>query len=410
MSELTREQVEYAVGRLVRLVESRGTTQTQLEQASGVNQSTISKIFSGWQEPGADKYSPSEEILTKLFAAIGLKLNNILNESDRFADQLVGYMATPLTGISAAADKEIRRVVKLVSDIAAGEEFSAPKFEIYWPGDHTHPKQHAGIPAGQVYITDRSRASTHDFIILFCAVPSCGVGQENEIATQSGVPAIRLVPKTISRMMSGSFLMSTDILFDGSLETGIVLDSERLKNALHQIRETYFRHRALYRGMNGDAFGDRLRKLADDRCGDYEQFAHDLGISLSYFHSLLEEPFAVSNPSARLLKRMGMRLGERVGYLIGESEETDPIWIESDASWRPWIEKTPGIEAATALRVKDEWRHDYAMTRRERLTATSHRSSLKRMSEADWDKLYQQVSNQKRSATSAKPAGGGLFG
>jgi len=353
MKELTREQVEYAVGRLVRLVESRGITQTQLEQGSGVNQSTISKIFSGWQEPGADKYSPSEEVLAKLFTAIGLKLNNILNESDRFADQLVGYMATPLTGISVAADKEIRRVVKLVSDIAAGEDFSSPKFEIYWPGDHTHPKQHADIPAGQVYITDRSRASTHDFIILFCAVPSFGVGQENEIASQSGVPAIRLVPKTISRMMVGSFLMSTDIPFDGSLETGIVLDSEKLKSALHQIRETYFRHRALYRGMNGDAFGDRLRKLVDDRCGNYEQFAHDLGISLSYLHSLLEEPFAVSNPSARLLKRMGLRLGERVGYLIGESEETDPIWIESHASWRAWIEKTPGVEASTALRIKD---------------------------------------------------------
>lgn len=62
MRELTREQVEYAVGRLVRLVESRGIKQTQLEQASEVNQSTISKIFSGWQEPGADKYTPSEEI------------------------------------------------------------------------------------------------------------------------------------------------------------------------------------------------------------------------------------------------------------------------------------------------------------------------------------------------------------
>ena len=65
--------------------------------------------------------------------------------------------------------------------------------------------------------------------------------------------------------MSGSFLISRDILFDGSLETGIVLDSAKLKDALHQIRETYFRHRALYRGMNGDAFGDRLRKLVDDR-------------------------------------------------------------------------------------------------------------------------------------------------
>jgi hypothetical protein len=64
MSELTREQVEYAVGRLVRLVESRGITQTQLEQASAVNQSPISKMFSGWQEPGGAKYTPSEETLT----------------------------------------------------------------------------------------------------------------------------------------------------------------------------------------------------------------------------------------------------------------------------------------------------------------------------------------------------------
>jgi len=211
-------------------------------------------------------------------------------------------------------------------------------------------------------------------------------------------------------MVSGSFLMSTDIPFEGSLEAGIVLDSEKLKNALHQIREAYFRHRALYRGMNGDAFGERLRKLVDDRCGDYEQFAHDTGISLSYLHSLMEEPFAVSNPSARLLKRIAIRLGERVAYLIGELEDSDPIWIDSHASWRAWIEKTPGIEAATALKVRDEWRHEYAMTRRDRLTATSYRGSLKRMSEPDWDKRYQQVSNQKRSTASAKPAGGGLFG
>src|ERR1700727_2597462 len=99
MSELTREQVEFAVGRLVRLVETRKITQTHLEQTSGVNQSTNSKILSGRQEPGAEKHAPSEETLTKLFSAIGLKLNDILNESDRLADQLVGYMATPLTGL-----------------------------------------------------------------------------------------------------------------------------------------------------------------------------------------------------------------------------------------------------------------------------------------------------------------------
>ena len=187
MTELTREQTEYAVRRLVRLSrESRDQTDP-VGTGGGCESVHDFEDISGWQEPGADKCSPSEEILTKLFDAIGLKLNNILNESDRFADQLVGYIATPLTGISAAADEEIRRVVKLVRDIAASEEFSAPKFEIYWPGDHTHPRQHAGIPAGQVYITDRSRASTHDFIVLFCAAPSFGVGQENEIASRSGV-------------------------------------------------------------------------------------------------------------------------------------------------------------------------------------------------------------------------------
>jgi hypothetical protein len=120
-------------------------------------------------------------------------------------------------------------------------------------------------------------------------------------------------------------------------------------------------------------------------------------------------PFAVSNPSARLLKRMAMRLGERVGYLIGESEESDSMWIESNASWRTWIEHTPGIEAAAALGIRDQWRHEYNMARREHLTATSHRESVKRMSETDWDKRYQLMHKQKKSAASVKQAGGNLF-
>jgi len=74
-------------------------------------------------------------------------------------------------------------------------------------------------------------------------------------------------------------------------------------------------------------------------------------ISPSMFPNSMEEPFAVSNPSVRLLKRMALRLGERVGYLIGESEESDPIWIDSHASWRSWIDKTTGVDAATALKV-----------------------------------------------------------
>ncbi len=291
MPELTKEQIEYAVGRLMRLVESRKIKQTQLELWSGVNQSTISKILSPSQEIAGDRYTPSQEVLRKLFQALGLKLADIIVETDRIAEEIIGYLATPLTGLTPNAEKEVKRVVSLIRQVASDKQFDSPPFEIYWPGDHTHPLQHPDISPSQVYVTDRSRASTHDFIILFCGSPSYGVGQENEIATQAGVPAIRLVPGVISRMMIGSFLHSIDIHYSGSLETEVRFTPEELHAGLAAIRKSYFRHHALYRGLNGDAFGHRLRKLIDDRSGDYEHFAADLGISLSYLHNLMEEPF-----------------------------------------------------------------------------------------------------------------------
>ena len=402
MKELTKEQVEYAVGRLVRLVEYREMTQTQLEERSGVNQSTISKILTRSHENGND-YTPSGDILKKLFSVLGLKLTDILNESDRIAEEILGYLATPLTGLNETTDKEVRRVVNTIKNIALDKAFESPQFEIYWPGDHTHPLLHANISPEQVYVTDRSRASTHDFIILFCGAPSYGVGQENEIATQAGVPAIRLIPEGISRMMTGSFINSIDITYKGTLSTGITFDTEELRAGLENIRKLHFRHIALYRGMNGDAFGKRLRKLIEDRHGDYSQFADDLGISLSYLHKLMEEPFIVSNPSARLLKRMALRLGERVAYLIGEAEESDPIWTQSNASWRSWIDNTAGIDAGLALHMRDVWRHEYATERREQQSSASFRKPSCLMNEPEWDKRYQSLTKaQKKGTANAK--------
>jgi transcriptional regulator with XRE-family HTH domain len=406
MLELTKEQIEYAVGRLMRLVESRKIKQTQLEVWSGVNQSTISKILSPSQEIAGDRYTPSEEVLRKLFQALGLKLADIIVETDRIAEEIIGYLATPLTGLIPNAEIEVKRVVNFIRTVASDKQFDAPPFEIYWPGDHTHPLQHPDISPSQVYVTDRSRASTHDFIIIFCGSPSYGVGQENEIATQAGVPAIRLVPSVISRMMSGSFIHTIDILYSGSLETQVKFSSDELRAGLAAIRKSYFRHHALYRGMNGDAFGPRLRKLIDDRSGDYDHFAADLGISLSYLHNLMEEPFAVSNPSARLLKRMALRLGERVAYLIGESEESDPVWVESNASWRSWIDKTPGVDARTALQVRDEWRHDYSTNRREQQSVASFRKPALMIREPDWDKRYRDKEklNRRGSENAKQPS------
>jgi transcriptional regulator with XRE-family HTH domain len=401
MKELTDEQLEFAVSRFVSIYQSRGMKQTELERLTGseVTQSTISKIV---RPQDGEKYAPSVDVLQRLFKALGLPLEDILIESDHLPDEIVGYLATPLTGLSSEEDSELRRVVASIRAVVCDSQFRNPSFDVYWPGDHTHPRIHADATAQQVYVTDRSRASTHDFIILFCAAPSYGVGQENEIATQAGVPAIRLVPPGgLSRMMIGSFIQTTDIPYSGTLKSRIAFDEAAFREALKMIRQVRYRTGALFRGMNGDGFGKRLRRLIDDRCNaDYVQFSADIGVSLVYLHKMMDEPFLVSNPSAHLLRRMAHRLGERVAFLLGEAEENDPAWTESNASWRSWIEKNEGsLDAAVALRMRDDWRRSYAMGKREQQTSASFRNPTRLMREADWDRRYrQQVKNGVRNA------------
>ena len=381
MKQLPKEKIEFAVATLKRIVDARGLNQPQLESLSGVNQSTISKVLSR-------AVDPSYEVLKKLYQASGLSLGTVLYDSGDFTHDLLGYMATPLTGVvqDPKAEAELQRVVAEVKRVSS--DFHDPEIDLYWPGDHTHPIRNPNFTAQQVYLTDRSRASTNDFIVIFCAAPSYGVGQENEIATQAGLPAIRLTPLGISRMMSGSFINAIDIPYSGSLADGVHFDVEAVRKAFDQMRKTHFRHRALYKNMNGEGFGKRLRKLIEERSGDYCQLAEELGISLAYLHAMMDEQFAVSNPSARLLKRISARLGTTVGFLIGESEEADPIWVESNDSWRKWV-NTSKLDAKIAIDLRDEWRHEYNMNRAEQTTA-SFRKSFKALSEVDWDKRYQQ--------------------
>lgn len=398
MRELRMEQIEYAVARLVQLIEFRGMKQIVLEESSGVAQSTISKILSRSQEHAGERYTPTEEVLKRLFHALGLKLTDILNEPDCLPDEILGYLATPLTALSPDSDNELKRVVDKVRALAAEKQFQSPPFNIYWPGDYTHPRRHAEISAKQVYVTDRSRASSYDFIILFCGAASYGLGQENEIATQAGIPAVRLIPQNgMSRMMLGSFVRAIDLKFSGSLDTHITFGESELKSALTEIRKIYFRHRALHRGLNRDGFGGRLRRLVNERCDDYMQFSNDVGISLDYLHNLMEEPFTVSNPSARLLGRIAARLGERVAYLLGEAEESDPVWIESNASWRQWFEKTPDVDPRLAFEIRDQWHNNYRTALRDHQSSSaSFRNSARLMKDIDWDKEYQKRAKSQR--------------
>jgi transcriptional regulator with XRE-family HTH domain len=145
MRELSNQQIDLAVTTLDRLMNSRGLTQTELAQLSGVTQSTISKII-------ARSQVPSGEILKKLLQAIGLKLADVLNETDGLGHEILGYLATPLTGVvrDEKCDKELRRVVAEIKRIASSNEFADLPFELYWPGDFTHPVKNPEFPASQV--------------------------------------------------------------------------------------------------------------------------------------------------------------------------------------------------------------------------------------------------------------------
>lgn len=383
MTQLSKEQLGFAVGRLQQLIEYRKLSQSQLEAWSGIAQSTISKILKRSQDPSADN-------LKKLCRAIGVKLSDLTNEIEVFGHELVGYLATPLTGLTLAEDAELRKLVERIKGLVNSDEFDDPRFDLYWPGDHTHPRNNAEITANQVYLTDRSRASTYDFIILLCVSPSYGVGQENEIATQAGLSAIRLVPKSVSRMMTGSFINTKDIEWQGSLAAGISFKEGDVLEALRAVRRAHFRKQAFYKNLNGHDFGERLRKLINERGSEYEKFADDVGISLSYLHALMQEPFNVSNPSVKLLKRIATLLGESVGYLIGESERADPVWISSQASFREWVETNPGLPAHEVLRMRDGWRDEYHLSKTQPVSV-SFRRSTEPMSVIDWDRLYKQI-------------------
>jgi transcriptional regulator with XRE-family HTH domain len=396
MKQITHEQIEYALGRLIAIVERRGLNQTQLEQLSGVPQPTISKILNRSDGVGIDTRRPalpSEEVLKKLFKALGLRLTDVLNEPDAAPQEIVGYLATPLTGVvqDVKSDSELTALVDRIKAAVSVPAFTKPGFDLYWPGDHTHPTRNANFSASQVYRIDRSRASTFDFLILVCCSPSYGVGQENEIATQAGIPAIRLIPREISRMITGSFIKAIDVPYQGTLSSRIDFDAAAFADALKNIRLIYFKHRALYKGLNGDGFGPRLKWLVDERSGSYQQFAHELGVDVSYLHTLMDEPFAVSNPSVRLLKRMAVLLHEPVSYLIGESEETDPIWVESNLSFKSWIANADGVDGKLAWTIRDEWRKGYFEERRFAEKRDYRRTP---MTVADWYKRYREAAGK----------------
>ena len=199
--------------------------------------------------------------------------------------------------------------------------------------------------------------------------------------------------------MLGSFIRSTDVLYSGSLDTSVDFDESQFKEALWEIRKMYFKFQASYRQLNGNDFGERLRLLINDRIGDNETFADDIGISLGYLDAMLKEPLIVSNPSARLLKRMSVKLRVSVGHLLGEAPQVDPIITESRVSWVRWLKASPRIDGVVAVEIKEDWENEARYARAASIGSARNRVGTTAMKESDWDRQYKKKVETKGNGT-----------
>ena len=98
----------------------------------------------------------------------------------------------------------------------------------------------------------------------------------------------------------------------------------------------------------------------------------------------------MSNPSARLLKRMSVKLRVSVGHLLGEAPQVDPIITESRASWVRWLKTSSRIDGILAVEIKEDWENKARYARAASIGSARNRVGTTAMKVADWDRRYKK--------------------
>jgi transcriptional regulator with XRE-family HTH domain len=142
--------------------------------------------------------------------------------AEQSATLLRAYLATALTGLQDSEREKIFALCRSLRALCA--DYGVV---LYLPFDHTDPVAHADVPAPLVYERDRKQVGTSDFVLMLCTSASYGVGQENEIAADNGVPVAYLIQNgcEVSRMLLGSDTRKVIIQYD------------RAKDLLPQLQE-----------------------------------------------------------------------------------------------------------------------------------------------------------------------------
>jgi transcriptional regulator with XRE-family HTH domain len=228
----------------------------------------------------------------------------------------IGYFASALTGMTG----EARRRIDADAAIARRACERVHAF-LYEPGWYTDPDANEDLSPAQVYEIDYEQVAQSDFMILDARQPSFGVGQELQMAAESAVAVLLLVPRgvRVSRMVRGTPARLREIGFSGDDELLRALDRELPDLVADLAAVEADRRRARVRDIPAGAaraggFAARVKE-ARERTGLDERAAARLaGISPEALVRI--EAGGFSNPSVLVVRRLAAVLGTSVAKLV----------------------------------------------------------------------------------------------
>lgn len=369
--------------------------QAALERATGISQSTISRLISG-------EYTPKLEQLDVLAKACGVnryaliggtaiageypadcfvRLNPDATTED--STKWLAYFASGLTNPSESERAAIFSDSQVVRE--ACEEIRA---FLYEPRFFTDPFFNRTASPYEVYRTDHSQVSVSDFVVLHARHPSFGAGQELEIAKNAGIPVVLLQHRgvAVSRMVLGSPVRMHQVYFDSPEE----LRRELTAKLEALVADLVYRHNGVPTTHGVDAsgtLGSRLRGARVAMKVDEETLSRLVGLQRHAIENI--ECGEDTNPSLVVLVRIAQVLKTTVAHLADgvpqRLEDQDPVLRESFANLLAFGQaRNVGYDDMRKL-----WDAEDATYRKHRYNVAEARSAA--VSVDGWEERYQRL-------------------
>lgn len=286
-------------------------------------------------------------------SAILSPIRELLQDSPA-PEPLYGYVATALSGLGEEAREAMHFVTSKIAEVAKG--FGV---YVYQPRRATDPILHETMDAEYVYAQDRTRVIESDILFVVANKPSFGVGQEVEIASSFGKPAVLITREgvRVSRMLVGGYLNFVGEITYRSPED---LDRELrrlLGTAIAPIRTN---RGALFRNQRV-SMAVKLQRLRHEvGYTNAAELAQEAGISPRMLEAM--ERGHMTSTSLELMSYLASFLGVSLADLIDDESKLPKPPVRDDVNIRrlEQLAKEVDMSAHHYLTLRDEYRQSVA--------------------------------------------------